>query len=222
MLAVRFFLALGALSSIAFKRAAVLRHQNVFRGRPLLRRMGLKRLVGEGGGTRHLHNDKAPADTSVAGIAGSGEFAIGLGEHRAVLCFDGLGKRQDRIRRIRYQLHWNSPIEVRRALEARPDLIDLVGREFPVRELAREPQLDVAQLDFTHDVAQRRLVGILLGDGERCQDQADAKSSDHGKTFHFRTSFHQSLVRRGTRIDPTLPTSVFLSAIYCNPLGNIK
>jgi hypothetical protein len=30
----------------------------------------------------------------------------------------------------------------------------------------------------------------LPGDGERCQDEADAKSTDHGKIFHFCTPFH--------------------------------
>ena len=168
-------------------------------------RTGRKRLVGERRNVGDLHDDESTTDTHVASITGGGEIAIGLGERSTVLCLDGLADRYDRIDCVVDQLHRNSPIELCRALEACLDLVDFVGRELPVLELACEPQLDVAQLDFTHDVAQRRLVGILLGDGERCQDEADAKSTDHGKIFHFCTPFHQRLVRRGVRIDLSLP-----------------
>jgi hypothetical protein len=56
------------------------------------------------------------------------------------------------------------------------------------------------QLDFAHDVAKRRSVRVLLGDGERCQDEGDDKRTDHGKIFHFQTPFRQRFVRRDMRL----------------------
>jgi hypothetical protein len=54
----------------------------------------------------------------------------------------------------------------------------------------------MSQLDRHHDIAKARHVGVLLGDGERCQDEADEKNTNQGKIFHFRTPFHQNLVQR--------------------------
>src|SRR4029077_11481024 len=166
---------------------------------------------------------KAPSDPLVAGVASNGQVAIALGERRAVLCLYGIANRLDRTGCIGHERHRNSPIEVGRLLEACPDLIGFVGRELPVPELSGEPELDMPQLDLTHDVAKRGPVEFLLGDGERCQDEADEKSTDQGKVFHFRTPFHQSLLRptrrdlslarmRGPSIDPGSSSS-------CPPIG---
>jgi hypothetical protein len=81
-----------------------------------------------------------------------------------------------------------------------PDLIELVGRKLPVRELACEPELDMPQLDFAHDVTERRPVGVLLGDGERCQDEAHNKSTNHGEIFHFCAPLSQRLDHRDMRL----------------------
>ena len=112
--------------------------------------------------------------------------------------------RDQRAHRARAHLHdrvvgrsnVRTPIE---HVQVQPVLLGYIGRKLPVFALSREPQFDVPQLDHAHDVAERRPVAVLLGHGERCQDEADEKRTNHGKIFHFRSPFHQSHCRPARR-----------------------
>ena len=149
----------------------------------LLRFLGWSEgLIAEWRYRRHLNDDEGTADPLMAGIARSREFIEAFGELRGVFGFDC---RVDRFKRAYGRSHiscGDSLVEGSSLLEASPNALKLVGGKLPIATLAREPQLNMSELDIAHDVAKRGNVVLLRRDRERAANKKAEQSSDAHKT----------------------------------------
>jgi hypothetical protein len=149
----------------------------------LLRFLGWSEgLIAEWRCRRDLNNDEGAADPLVAGIARSREFIKAFGELRGVF---GPDCRVDRFKRAYGRSHisfGDSLVEGGSLLEACPNALKLVGGKLPIAALAREPQLNMPELDIAHDVAKRGNVVLLRSNCERAASKNAEQSSDAHKT----------------------------------------